>query len=118
MKEFCPYCQNDPVTHQQQKEICGICDMEAKVAKRKNICSKCEHFGYCSMAVRYDGKVVMTGCSKFKEKRKQTRADKIRSLSNENLAQFLVDVSGAKDEAQRAILINYVKTWLQKEDDE
>lgn len=54
MKEFCPYCFNDPVTHNQQKEICRTCDMETKVAKRK-----------------------------------QTRGDKIRSMTDEELARFL-----------------------------
>lgn len=35
MKPFCQYCFNDPMTHNQQKEICGTCEMETKVAKRK-----------------------------------------------------------------------------------
>ena len=83
MKDFCKYCFNDPVIHNCQKELCGVCEMETEVAKRK-----------------------------------KTRADKIRSLSDENLAQFIVDVAGPKDKAKRAILINYVKAWLQEEDDE
>ena len=35
MKPFCQYCQNDPVTHLQQKELCGVCEMETEVANRK-----------------------------------------------------------------------------------
>ena len=35
MKDFCKYCFNDPVTHNCQKELCGVCEMETETAKRK-----------------------------------------------------------------------------------
>lgn len=95
MKPFCQYCFNDPVTHLQQKELCGTCERETEVAKRENICPKCEHFIYCGMAVhRDDGKVVMTGCSRFKEKHKQTHYDEIRSMSVEEMAKWLKAYAG------------------------
>ena len=57
MKDFCKYCFNDPVIHNCQKELCGVCEMETKAAKRK-----------------------------------MTNADRIRSLSDEELARWFVTI--------------------------
>lgn len=54
MKDFCKYCFNDPVIHNCQKELCGVCEMETKAAKRK-----------------------------------MTNADRIRAMTDEELARFL-----------------------------
>ena len=87
MKPYCQYCFNDLITHLQQKELCGTCEREAEL---KNICSKCEHFSYCSMAIHCDdGKVTMIGCSRFKEKQKQTHYDEICSMSVEEMAKWM-----------------------------
>ncbi len=84
MKEFCPYCQNDPVTHMQQKEICGVCEMETEVAKRK-----------------------------------MTNADRIRSMSDEELAKWLVRVEvqilRVQPMLERFALEKDWLEWLQKE---
>lgn len=91
MKPFCQYCFNDPVTHNCQKELCGVCEMETEVAKRKSICFNCEHSSYCKNALLYDDEssIVMKGCSRFKEKHKQTNADRIRAMTDEELAEFM-----------------------------
>ena len=56
MKDFCKYCFNDPVTHNCQKELCGVCEVERKFANIKpnlmpignvisNPCPKCKKCG-------------------------------------------------------------------------
>lgn len=49
------------------------------------ICKKCAHESYCDMAQFGGHKPPITACSKFKEK-SQTNADRIRSMSDEELA--------------------------------
>ena len=152
MKDFCKYCFNDPVIYNCQKELCGTCEMETEVAKKKpvipscdncikesycpmrsgemsctgfqskreNICFKCEHFSYCSMAVhRDDGKVVMTGCSRFEEKHKQTRGDWLRSMTDEELAKWFVNLEvkilNIQPMLERPALEKDWLEWLQKE---
>lgn len=57
MKDFCKYCFNDPVIHNCQKELCGVCEMETEAAKRK-----------------------------------MTNADRIRSMSDLELARWFVTI--------------------------
>ena len=73
MKPFCQYCRNDPVTHLQQKELCGVCEMETKAAKRKI-----------------------------------TRADQIRAMTDEELARFMskVETNG------RVFWLKGIASWL------
>ena len=55
------------------------------------ICKKCAHESYCDMAA-FGGHVPpITACSKFK-KRTKTNADKIRSMTDEEMAEFLTPV--------------------------
>ena len=52
------------------------------------ICKSCAHESYCDMA-QFGGHVPpITGCSKFKKK-SATNADRIRAMSDEELAEFL-----------------------------
>ena len=73
MKPFCQYCQNDPVTHLQQKELCGVCEMETEVANRK-----------------------------------KTNADRIRAMTDEELARFMskVETNG------RVFGLKGIASWL------
>jgi hypothetical protein len=121
MKDFCKYCFNDPVTHNCKKELCGVCEMETEVAKRKSICFNCEHSSYCKNALLYDDEssIVMKGCSRFTEKHKQTRGDWLRSMNDEELAKWLVRVEAqilrVQPMLERFALEKDWLEWLQKE---
>ena len=84
MKDFCKYCFNDPVIHNCQKELCGVCEMETKAAKRK-----------------------------------MTNADRIRAMTDEELAKWLVRVEAQILRIQpmldRFALEKDWLEWLQKE---
>lgn len=121
MKPFCQYCFNDPVTHNQQNEICGTCEMETDVANRKSICFNCEHSSYCKNALLYDDEssIVMKGCSRFEEKHKQTRGDWLRSMTNEELAKWFVNLEvkilNRQPMLDRPALEKDWLEWLKKE---
>ena len=51
------------------------------------ICKKCMHESYCDMAQFGGHNPPITGCCKFKE-RHQTNADRIRAMTDEELAEF------------------------------
>lgn len=55
-----------------------------------DICDDCAHKGYCDMAQFGGHNPRITACSHF-SKRKQTNADRIRSMSDEELADFIND---------------------------
>ena len=65
--------------------------MKRNLDEQKSICFNCEHSSYCKNALLYDDEssIVMKGCSRFTEKRKQTNADRIRSMTDEELAEFM-----------------------------
>lgn len=65
------------------------------------ICKKCAHESYCDMAQFGGHEPPITGCSKFKEK-SQTNADRIRSMSDNELADWLVMNGNGSD----------YQTWL------
>ena len=78
MKPFCQYCFNDPVTHLQQKELCGTCEMETEVAKRK-----------------------------------MTNADKLRAMTDEELAEWLTLLVWGENREINYILGCTVEKWLE-----
>ena len=82
MKPFCQYCQNDPVTHLQQKELCGVCEMETEVANRK-----------------------------------KTNADRIRAMTDEELARFMSKVETNGRVFGLKGIASWLK-WLKQEADE
>lgn len=87
MKDFCKYCFNDPVIHNCQKELCGVCEMETEVAKKKPVvpdCNNCIKESYCPM--RTGG----MSCTGFQQK-PETNADRIRAMTDEELAKFFAD---------------------------
>ena len=93
----------------------------ADLIKRKSICFNCEHSSYCKNALLYDDEssIVMKGCSRFEEKRKQTNADRIRSMTDEELAKWLVRVEAqilrVQPMLERFALEKDWLEWLQKE---
>ena len=56
--------------------------------KYGDICDKCAHCEYCDMATFGGHNPQITACCKF-AKRHQTNADRIRSMSDEELADFI-----------------------------
>ena len=90
MKPFCQYCQNDPVTHLQQKELCGVCEMETEVANRK-----------------------------------KTNADRIRSMTDEELAEWITKIEykgrmlgWSINSPTPSMVTDYWLYWLKQEADE
>lgn len=64
-------------------------------AQQESICYKCEYSNYCGMVTHLKRSgTVMVGCSKFKEKHKQTNADHIRNMTNEELSYYLDGLAG------------------------
>ena len=53
------------------------------------ICKKCMHESYCDMAQFGGHNPPITGCCKFKE-RHQTNSDRIRAMTDEELASLLM----------------------------
>lgn len=121
MKPNCDRCKNDPAYFNAMREICNPCIFEADKPTRKSICFNCEHSSYCKNALLYDDEssIVMNGCSRFTEKHKQTNADRIRSMSNEELAKWLVRVEAqilrVQPMLERFALEKDWLEWLQKE---
>lgn len=55
----------------------------------KSICLNCEHKRYCATGIHQpQTDCVVTGCSRFEQKATQTNADRIRAMSDEELAEF------------------------------
>ena len=120
MKLNCDECKNNPAYFNAMRELCNPCIFEGEKPKRESICLTCEHLQYCSMAIhRKDGGAVMLGCSRFIAKRKQTRGDWIRSMTDEELAKWLVRVEAqilrVQPMLERFALEKDWLEWLQKE---
>lgn len=74
------------------------------------ICKKCAHESYCDMAQFGGHEPPITGCSKFKEK-SQTKAERIRAMSDEELAFWLY----CRIEEGSRKTINQWLEWLREE---
>ena len=69
----------------------------------ESICLKCGHKSICATGVHQPSEnVTVIGCSRFEQKKPQTNADRIRSMTDEELAkkisgieQFALTVDGA-----------------------
>lgn len=64
--------------------------MSVESVKYGDICDKCAHAEYCDMATFGGHNPKITACSKFTE-RHQSNADRIRSTTDEELAELLRD---------------------------
>ena len=58
--------------------------------KYDDICDKCAHAEYCDMATFGGHNPKITACCKFTN-RHQTNADRIRAMTNEELAEWIRD---------------------------
>lgn len=56
----------------------------------KSICGECKHVQYCGKRVIGSNNTFITGCSQFDRKKPVTNADRIRAMSDEELADWLV----------------------------
>ena len=58
-----------------------------------SICLRCMHKSYCHTGVTQPSEnSYVTGCSRFEPKPPQTNADKIRAMTDEELAAWLVEL--------------------------
>ena len=58
------------------------------------ICLKCMHKQYCATGIHQPRAFsTITGCSKYEERNPFTNADRIRSMSDEELAMFIRDTA-------------------------
>ena len=100
------YC--DTCGH-QYSDICGTCETLEGVpvkyqGKEKPICNTCLSKELC--------KVVK--CSRYKKKFKQTNAERIRNMTDEELARKFAEIEG---EPNRWIAIQAWLEWLKQETD-
>ena len=56
---------------------------------RESICKRCANKRICSSAMLEARNSYMTGCSRFEEAKPQTNADRIRGMTDEELAEYL-----------------------------
>ena len=61
---------------------------------KESICKRCEHSRYCGASIIDKELTVMTGCSRFEERKPQTNADRIRGMTDEELARFIARQAG------------------------
>lgn len=59
---------------------------------KESICKRCEHSRYCGASIIDKELTVMTGCSRFEERKPQTNADRIRAMSDEALAGWIAKI--------------------------
>ena len=101
-----------------------------------SICLRCKHKRYCETGVTQpSGNSYVTGCSRFEPKPPQTNADKIRAMTDKELAAYIHSICDcdppcpcfndcyeAEDVDNEALLYvpceKKLLDWLQKEADE
>ena len=59
----------------------------AFMVPRESICKSCEHKIVCAFKIIEERNACMTGCSRYEKEHKPTNADRIRSLTDEELAE-------------------------------
>lgn len=57
----------------------------------ESICKSCEYLRICGGKIIGSGTTVMTGCSRYKERKPMTNADRIRAMTDEELAEMFLD---------------------------
>ena len=89
-----------------------------------SICLRCKHKRYCETGVTQPSEnSYVTGCSRFEPKPQQTNADKIRAMTDEELAEWCAQE--AECPPTRLLCQEYAcdagqcwLEWLQEEADE
>lgn len=62
----------------------------------ESVCLQCEHKRYCVTGIHQPQEnCAVTGCSCFEQKAKQTNADRIRAMTDEELADELLTAFAA-----------------------
>ena len=80
-----------------------------------SICLRCKHKRYCETGVTQPSKnSYVTGCSRFDPKPPYTNADKIRAMTDEELAKYMTQ----ETESYLSGAGNYWLEWLKQEADE
>ena len=82
--------------------------MGVESVKYGDICDKCAHCGYCDMATFGGHNPPITACSHFSQS-KQTNADRIRAMSDEELAEYL---DGVCHDLWQMFVKDPQKMWL------
>ena len=59
----------------------------AFMVPRESICKSCEHKIVCAFKIIEERNACMTGCSRYEKEHKPTNADRIRSMTDEELAE-------------------------------
>ena len=63
-----------------------------------SICKSCKYLKICGRKIIESKKTVMTGCSRYKNHRPTTNADRIRAMTDEELAMIIWLKEEAKNE--------------------
>lgn len=82
--------------------------MDVESVKYGDICDKCAYCDYCDMATFGGHNPRITACSHFSQS-KQTNADRIRSMSDEELAEYL---DGVCHDLWQMFVKDPQKMWL------
>lgn len=69
----------------------------AFMVPRESICKSCEHKIVCAFKIIEERNACMTGCSRYEKEHKPTNADRIRKMSDEELAEFMNDSNACKN---------------------
>ena len=64
----------------------------AFMVPRESICKSCEHKIVCAFKIIEERNACITGCSRYEKEHKPTNADRIRSMTDEELDKFLGEV--------------------------
>ena len=75
----------------------------------ESICADCEHKRYCPSGLEQRHNSYITGCSRYEKKTPTTQTDRIRAMSDEELASLLVHSPWFREES--------ALDWLKQEVD-
>ena len=82
---------------------------------KDSLCLRCMHKSYCHTGVTQPSEhSSITGCSRFKQILPMTNADKIRAMTDEELAEYMTQ----ETESYLSGAGNYWLEWLKQEADE
>ena len=81
----------------------------------EEICNRCVHKVICVMGAAPREVSVITGCYNFRAESPKTNADRFRSMTDEELAQYMGDVQtwgGCPNRGARNCTENCADCWL------
>lgn len=81
----------------------------------ESICLQCEHKRICATGIQQPSEnVTVNGCSSFEQKKPQTNADRIRAMSDEELAEWIYQVQDGDAYQKENYLPPLSKSWWLK----